>query len=463
MSRLTGWPREEARLIRRLLLSANERSGGTQRTLSPTKNLDPIRRSASICGISAARDIDRYWKADRAQEDGPIDVMDVFSGCGGMSAGFQAANAILPAFRLALALDIDDVANASYEANLGLKPAKEDVSVLAGNKKRLSEIIKSSGLRDGHPLIMIGCAPCQGFSSHRNKGGQDDPRNSLFMDFIKIATLLRPTAVVIENVPELLTTASWPYVRAARRLLTRHGYSVHLTVHNMAEFSTPQERYRAVMVAVRKRTLPPRGFLDRPRFRTVRDAIGRLPRVSAGQRLPSDAMHYSASHRESTLATIRAVPKDGGCRPVDREPQSLKRIKERQGRAAYEDVYGRLWWDRPAITITAYARNPASGRFIHPEQDRGLTVREAAILQGFPMDYSFAGTFDQRFRQIGNAVPPNFAAFLALHLLGEILGPEPAPGDVDGGLKEPVGSSFSRVIPALKAGHRKVVSSTVSP
>lgn len=111
-------------------------------------------------------------------------------------------------------------------------------------------------------------------------------------------------------------------------------------------------------------------------------------------------------------------------------------------------------WDRPAITITAYARNPASGRYVHPEQHRGLSVREAALLQSFPDDYQFAGSLDERFRQIGNAVPPAFAAHLASHVLRELHSEEPLES-FDEGITKPVGPSFSRLIPALKAGHRK--------
>lgn len=165
-------------------------------------------------------------------------------------------------------------------------------------------------------------------------------------------------------------------------------------------------------------------------------------------------MHYSAGHSRSTINTIRQVPKDGGSRPPHAGPECLRRAAKRNGRAVYEDVYGRLSWDRPAITVTAYARNPASGRFVHPEQDRGLTVREAALLQGFPSDYWFSGSLDQRFRQIGNAVPPAFAAFLATHLLGELMAEPLHVSSFDPGISEPVGPSFSRLIPALKAGHR---------
>jgi DNA (cytosine-5)-methyltransferase 1 len=225
----------------------------------------------------------------------------------------------------------------------------------------------------------------------------------------------------------------------------------------MAAFGLSQERFRALLVAMPRPFRPPHGFLDRDEFRTVRDAIGDLPRVAAGERDLNDEMHYSAGHRTSTLDTIRAVPKNGGSRPSHVGPECLRRAARKNGRAVYEDVYGRLSWDAPAITITAYARNPASGRYIHPEQDRGLTVREAALLQGFPRDYWFAGSLDQRFRQIGNAVPPTFAVYLAAYLLGELLAEPPGSQEFDSGITQPIGASFSRLIPALKAGYRKEV------
>jgi DNA (cytosine-5)-methyltransferase 1 len=165
-------------------------------------------------------------------------------------------------------------------------------------------------------------------------------------------------------------------------------------------------------------------------------------------------MHCSAGHRSTTIDLIRSVPVDGGNRPAGTGPASLRALAQRQGKEAYEDIYGRLWWDRPAITMTAYARNPASGRFVHPEQHRGLTVREAALLQGFPSDYHFHGGFDVRFRQVGNAVPPIFAACLALNVIANLVSPPGAPSPV--GLVEPVGRSFSRLIPALKAGTREL-------
>ena len=153
--------------------------------------------------------------------------------------------------------------------------------------------------------------------------------------------------------------------------------------------------------------------------------ISHLPAVDAGERCASDSMHFTAKHQESTVDTIRAVPRDGGNRPDGVGPACLTRVREKQGRGGYDDVYGRLSWDKPAITITAYSRNPASGRFVHPFQDRGLSIREAALLQGFPPDYQFKGSLDDAFRQIGNAVPPAFAACLGMHVRRDSHGGSP--------------------------------------
>lgn len=403
---------------------------------------------------SAALNLNENWKRAKQRASGPVDVIDMFSGCGGMSTGFLSVNGEIPAFRLAGAVDIDKVANRSYELNLGVKPFHADIGEFARKPKLLAETIGSFRLDSRRPLVLIGCAPCQGFSSHRNEAGASDPRNSLFVDFARIAAQLQPAAIVVENVPELLTDRYWPFVTGAREILEKAGYFVHLGVHNMAEFGVPQERFRALLLAMPKKFKPPTKLLNRSEFRTVRDAIGNLPPVQAGECHPGDPMHYTAGHKQSTLETIKAVPLDGGSRPDHVGPECLRRAKKRNGRAVYEDVYGRLSWDRPAITITAYARNPASGRYVHPEQHRGLSVREAALLQSFPDDYRFAGSLDERFRQIGNAVPPAFAAHLASHVLRELHSDEEVE-TFDEGITAPVGPSFSRLIPALKAGHRK--------
>jgi len=437
----------------RLLYAATQLADGRGEPELRLDNDDVVREAGRALGAAAALAVDRYWRASTTAPSGPINVIDMFSGAGGMSAGFRVANGIAPLFRIAGAVDIDPVANRTFERNFGVTPLQADVSELARDPRALQSVMEACGHSPDTPLVLIGCAPCQGFSSHRNGAGEEDTRNSLFVDFARVAAMLKPAAVVIENVPELLTNRYWPYVREARRVLEAAGYMTYLGVHNMADYAVPQERFRALLLAFRKPFSAPRGFLDRSRYRTVREAIGHLPKIPPGGPYTEDPLHYTANHRESTLAVIRDVPRDGGSRPEDVGPVSLQRLARRQGKPGYEDIYGRLWWDRPAITITAYARNPASGRFVHPEQDRGLSVREAALLQGYPADYWFDGTLDQRFRQIGNAVPPPFAAYLAFHVAAELLALRPPAQPATRGIVRPVGKSFSRIIPAIKGGH----------
>jgi DNA (cytosine-5)-methyltransferase 1 len=424
------------------------RLAGSLKAASPTRR-GGLRHRAEELAKTIPTVFDDWWERSRAVVDGPIDVIDFFSGCGGMSAGFRAVNGVVPAFRHVLAVDIDSVANATYARNLGLTPVHADVAALVADPDELSVILRDSSRRTEHPLVVIGCAPCQGFSSHRKSAEPPDARNDLFEDFARLAIRLDPDFVVIENVPELCTDRHWPRIQRVRAWFEDAGYFVHLAVHNFAEFGLPQERFRAVMLAAPRSFSAPVGFLSRGEFRTVRDVIGRLPRVEPGVAHPADPLHQSAGHRLTTIEMIRSVPKDGGRRHFDTGPASLKALQKRQGKPGFEDVYGRLYWDRPSITITHYSRNPASGRFVHPEQDRGLTCREAALLQGFPANYDFTGGFDDKFRQIGNAVPPLVAAHLATTILAQLL--DPPAAEASRGLIEPLAQSVSRLIPSLKA------------
>lgn len=414
-----------------------------------------VKDSSRVDVRSAALGMDSRWLAAKAAAPGHIDVVDFFAGCGGTSAGFLSVNGISPTYRLALAIDNDADAIDTYRANLSPVAQQRDVFELSKDLSGTKQLINSCRQSPDAPLVMIGCAPCQGFSSHRNAGGKGDLRNSLFVAFARIAAEVQPDVIIAENVPEILTDRYWPLVAEARRLLAKAGYETRIAIHDMAEFGVPQHRFRALLIAARKPIGMPKSFLARGEFRTVRDAIGCLPAILPGVPAPSDAMHVTAGHRAATVETIKQVPIDGGSRPADVGPECLRRAAAKQGRAAYEDVYGRLWWDRPAITMTAYSRNPASGRYVHPEQHRGLSIREAALLQGFPSDYRFEGSFDSRFRQIGNAVPPMFAASLATYV-AEALSPSFVAGVERPDIAGPIGPSFSRLIPAIKAGHRSI-------
>lgn len=384
--------------------------------------------------------------------DGPVDVVDVFCGCGGLSTGFELVGRATPSFRLVGAADIDPAAIDTYAANLPVAPARVDLAAVAATPERIDAFLASLPRRPGARTVLVGGPPCQGFSAHRKKDGKPkDERNTLVRAYAQLAVRLRPEVVVLENVPEILAKKDFGQFRAFRDLLEAAGYAVQAAIHNLGTFGVPQERFRALVVAARIPFEMPAGFLAPEAFRTVRDAIGDLPRVAPGRPSADDDQHWCTRHRRSTIDTIKRVPLDGGRRPAGVGPACLNRVD------GFRDVYGRLYWDRPANTITGYARNPASGRYVHPEQHRGLTIREAALLQGFPARYAFAGPFDHRFIQIGNAVPPVFAAYLAAHIWGELCASD-APETVVRPVQAaavPTSDSFSSGIAGRKRGGKR--------
>lgn len=401
---------------------------------------------------AAQREV-RAWKPQRDSRPGrrpPYQVIDFFCGCGGMSLGFAALSRVIPLAEVIGGCDINEDALATFEHNFAAPGIRTDIRDLVDDDSALSDFLAKMPKYDAkRPTIVIGCAPCQGFTSHRKRHWhKDDHRNTLIGAFASTVVKLNPECIVMENVPEMLSKKYWNHFEDARAILNEAGYTVSQAIYNAASFGVPQDRFRALVVAMRKPFLLPRPQItDLARFKTVRDAIGKLPAVDPGQAHPADPMHRSAGHRASTIETIRAVPKNGGSRPVGVGPKCLDRVR------GFYDVYGRLAWDRPAITITHYARNPASGRYVHPEQDRGLTMREASLLQGFPRGFEFSGTFDSVFKQIGEAVPPLFSAGVAAACVTELLSPSPSPNEsalAVTPVMEPVSSSYSSVIAGLK-------------
>jgi len=341
-----------------------------------------------------------------------VQVIDLFSGCGGMSCGFLLAKTKNVKFKVLGGLDIDPYANATYEKMIGRPALKVSALALLEEKSAMENALNEWGYRPELPLILIGCAPCQGFSSHRKKDPRIDERNDLITAFARIAIQLQPEIVLMENVPELLHTKHWKYFESFKRLLRENGYKVRAKLHNAAEYGVPQERFRALVVSSRTEHLlhMPKASHSREHYVSVRTAIGHLKPLAAGEHDPNDAMHITSKHRQSTVDLLKAIPLDGGSRSA--LPKNLVRECHKTV-DGFRDVYGRLWWDRPAVSITARCRTPSCGRFAHPEQHRGLSVREAALLQSFPKNWAFEGPFDDKYKQIGNAVAPSFAKAIA--------------------------------------------------
>lgn len=379
----------------------------------------------------------------------PIQVLDFFSGAGGTSLGFAALNTVIPTFKMLGGCDINQISAQTYSRNFDTPVIHEDIVRLANEEGALETLLESIGFDTNKPTILIGCAPCQGFSSHRKRhwDEEDDVRNSLVMAFATIVGKIMPDVIVMENVPEFLSQKYWRYFSAAKKSYQQLGYTVKEHIYNAAAFGVPQDRFRTIVIGMKKEFLLPEGYLTPNEYRTVRDAISKLPPVAAGVADPNDPMHKSAAHKQSTIDVIRQVPHDGGSRPEGVGPECLDRVR------GFYDVYGRLYWDKPSITITHYARNPASGRYTHPEQDRGLTAREAALLQSFPNGFEFTGKSDDIYRQIGEAVPPLLSSAIAANILIELLSTEPTADELSASpqsIDEPVSSSFSSVIAGIK-------------
>jgi DNA (cytosine-5-)-methyltransferase len=381
-------------------------------------------------------------------KDNPIQIIDFFSGAGGASLGFASVNSVIPAFKMLGGCDINAISAQTYSRNYDTPLINEDIRSLAHDPQKLHELLIRIGYDPQKPTILIGCAPCQGFSSHRKKHwNEEDVRNSLVIAFAEIVEQIKPDAIIMENVPEFLSKRYWHYFSAAKNRFEKNGYTVKQNIYNAAMFGVPQERFRSIVIAMKKEFLMPVGILEPSEYKTVREAIGDLPPVPAGVADPTDPMHKSAAHKESTLEVIRQVPHDGGSRPAGIGPKCLDKTK------GFSDVYGRLYWDRPSITITHYARNPASGRYTHPEQDRGLTAREVAILQSFPNGFEFTGKSDDIYRQIGEAVPPLLATGVAVDVLVELISSQPTTEQLlenPEPIEKPVSSSYSSVIAGIK-------------
>jgi DNA (cytosine-5)-methyltransferase 1 len=349
-----------------------------------------------------------------------VGVVDFFCGAGGVSTGLKAASDDRVHYRIVEGIDNDPHCARTYELMVGSPCDTTDILALSRSRKALKAKMKSWDLGRFDRVLLVGCSPCQGFAAHRKSIDGEDPRRNLFKAFCRIAAVVKPDAILMENVPDIFSADHWPHFQAGHDLLTGGGYKIQSGIYNFAGFGLPQERFRAVVMAFRDDFELPAAPLTPDRYRTVRDAIGQLRPLTSGESDPADPMHVASNHRQSTLDTLRRVPKDGGNRPQGVGPACLDRTRAKHG--GYTDVYGRLAWSKPSVTVTARCRTPSCGRYAHPEQDRGLTTREAALLQGFPPDYVFVGPFDDGFKQVGNAVSPLVATQLARFIAGRLAG-----------------------------------------
>jgi DNA (cytosine-5)-methyltransferase 1 len=325
-------------------------------------------------------------------------AIDLFSGCGGLSRGLKDAG-----FHVLAAVELDDKARETYALNHSDVPlVGTDIRIVTA-----AQLMRSCGLKRGQLDLMAGCPPCQGFSTLRARNGQvaaPDSRNELIDDFARLTLALRPKMVMMENVPALARYEKFVnFVES----LERTGYKVVVQVLDVSRFGVPQRRKRLILCASRVGT--PRLATPVDSRKTVRAAIGNLLRPGES----GDSLHdYPTKNRSARVqAMIEAIPKNGGSRHS--LPTSMK-LGCHAKTSGFNDVYGRMKWDDVSPTITSGCNNPSKGRFIHPYEDRPITLREAALLQGFPADYRFNISHGKGAiaLMIGNALPP---AFIAAH------------------------------------------------
>ncbi|MFC9442115.1 MULTISPECIES: DNA cytosine methyltransferase [Brevibacterium] len=336
---------------------------------------------------------------DNVQNQPPlISAIDLFCGAGGLSMGLKTAGVEVVA-----GIDLDPACKHPYEANIMAEFIEKDVSKLTSEE--LDSLWTS-----GSPRLLAGCAPCQPFSSHRR--GADTTKESnwdLLSHFKRLVSETLPEFVTMENVTRLARqTVFQEFVTELRNL----NYTVEYGNLYGPEFGLPQERRRLVLVASRVTDINlPVGSISKAEYPTVNGTIGKLPRLEHGQQDPNDSMHVARKLSDLNIARMRASVPGGTWRDW---PEELRaECHRRSSGSSFQAFYGRMRGDRPSPTITTQAYNFGTGRFGHPSQDRSLTLREAAMLQGFPRNYQFVPTGQRPTMQtvgklIGNAVPPVF-------------------------------------------------------
>jgi len=333
-------------------------------------------------------------------------LIDLFAGAGGMTLGFRSAG-FLPIF----AVEIEPAAAATYKRNFGSH-------VYDGPIEFVEEFPKAD--------VIIGGPPCQGFSPLGRDRDADSraEMNELWRHYIRAVRQVRPAVFVIENVPEFLRSAQFQTLLDTFQTDDRlREYRLDARVLHAAEYGVPQRRRRGVVIGSRvgeptwpRRTHGPDARPARP-YRTVREVIGDLPLE------PTDTdLHLGRNPTAKSMERYKAVPEGGNRFDLAANRPDLLPTCWANKKSGTTDVFGRLWWDRPAFTIRTEFFKPEKGRYLHPVADRPITHREAARLQTFPDSFVFEGSRIEIAKQIGNAVPPRLAYVLARHIRRTLLG-----------------------------------------
>lgn len=349
------------------------------------------------------------------------EAIDLFSGCGGVSCGLTLAG-----FKIKSAVEIEKKAIAIYQAYLPLSKVKvlnKDICELSGG-----EILKAAKIKKDDIYLFAGCPPCQNFSRQNpnNKDKTDEERKKLLFQFLRIVEEIMPPFILMENVPGIESDFNQNILN---EFLSRLDvkYNVKRDILNAADYGVPQVRKRFVLHAVRKDidielkqygfdfSLPNKthnrdGSGGLSKWKTVKEAIGDLPEIHAGETYADNGIihnHKCANLSDINLQRIKIIRKNGGSRKGLPEDLVLECHKKKNGNvfSGHGDVYGIMDSDKPAPTITGGCLCYSKGRYGHYAQDRAISIREAARLQTFPDDFIFSNSLAESALQIGNAVP----------------------------------------------------------
>lgn len=340
-----------------------------------------------------------------AQSSNKLKAIDFFCSGGGMSFGLRQAGIDVVA-----GVDFDPQCQETYEANIkGAKYILADVGNLS--VEDLSEEVQIK--KNNDDLILIGCSPCQYWTIIRTNKEKSKQSKNLLHEFHRFVKYYNPGYVIVENVPGILNKREESGLDAFVTALEKQGYAVHYEVVDLNAYGVPESRKRFSLIAnrVTKQKIFPSPKRKRP---VVADFIGEkngFPKIPAGHKDSSNFMHTTAGLTDVNIQRLKLTPKNGGTRHswADTDLQ-INAYKKPSGRSSFNDTYGRMWWDKPAPTITTKFFSLSNGRFAHPEEDRAISLREGATLQTFPKTYKFIGSSIASIaRMIGNAVPPLYA------------------------------------------------------
>lgn len=337
-------------------------------------------------------------------------ILDLFCGCGGMSVGFDS----LPHFETKIGVDFNAHAIKTFAYNFSDSTAIHGDITDSDTKDKIITIARQENIN-----MIIGGPPCQGFSLKGKRGGLQDPRNFLFLEYLDIVKKISPAVFVIENVKELLSTTDGFFMQEIKNICDDIGYKLTYGVLDAVDFGVPQHRKRAIIIGCKTTeiNLP---IAKNIGVRTVKDAIYDLRFLNSGEgtfeqdyRFDRDSEyqsilrnggklfnHIATNHSEVALQKLRLIAPEKGkeCLP-----------KNMWGKQQFSTTWGRLEWAKPSPTIDTRFDTPSNGKNSHPELHRSITVREAARIQSFKDSFVFLGTKTEMCKQVGNAVPPLLA------------------------------------------------------